>query len=77
MLDRPWTSIDTLVADQISSYWVNFVRTGDPNGEGLPQWKAFNPDNKEVMRLGDQMGMIPVAASEQRFDFLKSQLMEN
>jgi len=25
-------------ADQVSQYWVNFARTGNPNGEGLPYW---------------------------------------
>ena len=29
------------------------------------------------MELGEEMGMIPVAATEERFDFLKGQLMGN
>jgi para-nitrobenzyl esterase len=27
---------DRVLADRMSSYWVNFARTGDPNGRGLP-----------------------------------------
>jgi len=32
---------DRALADRVSSYWVNFARTGDPNGKGLPPWPAF------------------------------------
>jgi para-nitrobenzyl esterase len=31
---------DRAVADRMSSYWVNFARSGDPNGPGLPVWQA-------------------------------------
>lgn len=65
---------DTIVADVISSYWANFVKTGDPNGPGLPLWAPFDSTKHEVMRLGENPGMIPIAGSEEKFEFLKRQL---
>ena len=37
------------LSDMISSYDVNFAKTGDPNGPGLPQWPAFTDQNQQVM----------------------------
>ena len=43
------TEADLKLSDMISSYYVNFAITGDPNGKGLPQWPAFTNANQSVM----------------------------
>ena len=37
-----WTDQDYVLADLMSSYLVNFARTGNPNAEGLPFWNAYD-----------------------------------
>ena len=43
---------DFALTEAMQQYWVNFIKTGDPNGEGLPEWPRFNDDRTKVMELG-------------------------
>jgi para-nitrobenzyl esterase len=44
---------DRALADVISSYWVNFAKTGDPNGGSLPAWPAFKSPDMPPQILGE------------------------
>lgn len=68
--DKPWTDEDRRIADIMSSYWAQYAATGNPNGNGLPRWPAFDPRSPVVMALGDRFGAIPVADAA-RLDFWK------
>ncbi len=49
--NRDWTAADYALAQTMSTYWANFVKTGNPNGTGLPQWAPTNMDNLSIMRF--------------------------
>jgi para-nitrobenzyl esterase len=51
---------DTKISDLMSSYWVNFAKTGDPNGPGLPAWPAFTPSAQNAMVFDTQPGARPL-----------------
>src|SRR5262249_57165769 len=44
---------DRALADRVSSYWVNFAKTGDPNGKGLPRWPAYSDASPAPMIIGE------------------------
>lgn len=52
-VNRPWTSVDRQLADQMSSYWAHFAATGNPNGGDLPPWPAYDPSARDVLEFGD------------------------
>jgi carboxylesterase type B len=75
--DRPFTDKDREIADTLSSYWVNFATTGDPNGKGLAQWAPVSPEAPMTMEVGDHFRAIPVATSNERLDFFRRFLLRN
>ncbi|HET8748928.1 MAG TPA: carboxylesterase family protein, partial [Ramlibacter sp.] len=49
------------LADRMSAAWVNFARTGNPNGAGLPAWKPYSRADRQVMVFGPKIGVAPAA----------------
>ena len=37
------------LADKISSAWINFVKTGNPNCNELPTWQTYHPNEGATM----------------------------
>ncbi len=64
---RDFTDIDRRLAGQFSTYVANFAKTGNPNGEALPEWPAMTAANKALMDLGDRVTLtraVPDGADE-------------
>jgi para-nitrobenzyl esterase len=69
---RPWTDVDRQLAGAISSYWVNFATTGDPNGKGLLRWPAFDEKKSDrPLVLGDKIE-VGVAPNQSRLAFYQA-----
>ena len=52
------------LADKMLSYWSNFAKTGNPNGDNLPTWNLYEPSTNKVMELGEHVGDIDDAYLE-------------
>ncbi|KAH9843322.1 Carboxylesterase family [Teratosphaeria destructans] len=63
--DLPWEPADYRIAEQMNGYWVNFIKTGNPNGDGLVHWPAVTQiDEAMVQVVGDSFGQEPVVDKE-------------
>jgi para-nitrobenzyl esterase len=49
------THDDHRAMELVYDYWRNFIDTGDPNGEGLPEWPVYDPET-DVTLVFDERG---------------------
>jgi para-nitrobenzyl esterase len=55
-----WEPADFKLSEIMQGYFANFIKTGNPNGPGLPNWPAYNSEtNHQRMRLGDEVRAEP------------------
>ena len=57
------------VAEMMQQYWVNFAKTGNPNGEGLPYWPAFDETKPTTMQFSNGGSLIMVP-NRDKLDFI-------
>ena len=53
-----YTPADWTLSEQMQRYWLNYVRTGDPNGEGLPRWERFADAPDRPLRFDEEPGHV-------------------
>ena len=65
-----WTADDYMVSETMQNYFANFIMTGNPNGEGLPNWPAAKADetNPPVMII-DVDSKAEAAKQDDRYLF--------
>ncbi|GAB3726117.1 carboxylesterase/lipase family protein [Spirosoma lituiforme] len=46
------------LSEKMAGAFINFVKTGNPNGGGLPTWKPYTSQNGETMILDDSPSLV-------------------
>jgi len=65
-----WTAEDNRVSETMQSYFANFIKTGNPNGTGLPDWAPLNQGKTaQFMRL-DVEPQLQIEQHGDRYLFL-------
>ena len=76
------TPDDDKVADVMQTYWINFIKTGNPNGGGLPEWEPYSAENRKVLYLDADPKVLDDAEAENPLlkftrEFLEKKLIKD
>ncbi len=70
--DFAWTETDYRVSNVMQNYFANFIKTGNPNGNGLPDWPAAGADDATPpIIVIDADTRAEEAANDDRYRFLQ------
>lgn len=70
--DLPWVAEDYTIAKTMNTYWVNFIKTGNPNGDGLTEWAPSDNCSTAIQHLGDGWGALPAASTDAQIELFTS-----
>ena len=58
------TPSDLAISEAMVTYWTNFAKYGEPNGNGMPVWNAFSDEIPELMYFSQTLKHGPVPSAE-------------
>jgi len=64
----PMTDVDTHMAQIMPQYWINFIKTGNPNADGLPFWTTYKQGEATVMNMHNGFSLTK-APNQKQMDF--------
>ncbi|KAI9644449.1 hypothetical protein NHQ30_006470 [Ciborinia camelliae] len=67
-----WDDTDYFIQSQMSEYWANFIKTGNPNGGNLTYFPPSTLESRQTMWIGDKWGTGPLSEVDGRIDFIQS-----
>ena len=50
----PFADVEQELSDTMVGYWTRFAATGDPNGDGAPEWRRFGAAEGRIF-LGEEV----------------------
>ena len=71
-----WDDADRALSETIADYWVNFARTGNPNGPGLPYWPIYDAST-DVVQILDVKVESTVHPRKAELDRMEQLYLEN
>ena len=60
---------EAAVSEIIQQYWVNFAKTCNPNGKGLPYWPSFDDTKPTTMQFANGASLI-MRPNREQVDFI-------
>ena len=67
--NRP--AAEKAISEKMSKYWINFVKTGNPNGDGLLTWPEYDQNKASVMYFNTEFKIIKVP-NRDKLDLMES-----
>ena len=69
--DYAWTEDDFKVSETMQNYFANFIMTGNPNGEDLPEWPSVEAnDPAPAVMILNKESVAQDAGNDARYEFL-------
>ena len=67
----PMTETEQHMAQILPQYWINFIKTGNPNADGLPFWTTYKQGEATVMNI-HQGFHLTTAPNQKQMDFFEA-----